>query len=58
MAVRELSRRADRDVKRVHEDVQVLAELGMDERDDADGVLCPYTDVHIDMQVQREGVAA
>jgi len=41
-----------------HEDVQVLAELGMDERDDADGVLCPYAVVHIDMQVYREGVAA
>jgi len=24
----------------------------------ADGVLCPYAVVHIDMQVYREGVAA
>ena len=58
MAVRELARRAGRDVKRVHEDVQVLAELGLVERDEAGGVVCPYVDVHIDMHVHRESVAA
>lgn len=58
LAVRELARRVGRDVKRVHEDVQVLAELGLVERDEAGGVLCPYTDVHIDMHVQRERAAA
>lgn len=58
MAVRELARRAGRDVKRVHEDVQVLAELGLVERDDAGGVLCPFADVHIDMHVQHDNVAA
>lgn len=54
MAVRELARRVGRDVKRVHEDVQVLAELGLVERDDGGGVLCPYADVHIDMHVHGE----
>ena len=58
MAVRELARKAGRDVKRVHEDIQVLAELGLVERDDAGGVLCPFADVHIDMHVDREGVSA
>lgn len=58
MAVRELARRAGRDVKRVHEDVQVLAELGLLERDGAGGVLCPYADVHIDMHVHDANVAA
>lgn len=58
MAVRELARRAGRDVKRVHEDVQVLAELGLVERDDAGGVVCPFADVHIDMHVHPENVAA
>jgi predicted transcriptional regulator len=58
MAVRELARRAGRDVKRVHEDVQVLAELGLVERDEAGGVLCPFADVHIDMHVQHDNVAA
>ncbi len=58
LAVREMARRVDRDVKRVHEDVQVLAELGLVERDDAGGVLCPYADVHIDMHVHRESAVA
>jgi len=58
MAVRELARRAGRDVKRVHEDVQVLAELVLVERDDAGGVLCPFADVHIDMHVHHDNVAA
>ena len=58
MAVRELARRAGRDVKRVHEDVQVLTALGLVERDDAGGVLGPFADVHIDTPVHREDVAA
>ena len=58
LAVRELARRVGRDVKRVHEDVQALAELGLVERDDAGGVLCPYADVHIDIHVHHDNVAA
>jgi predicted transcriptional regulator len=58
MAVRELARRSGRDVKRVHEDVQVLTSLGLVERDEAGGVLCPFADVHIDMHVHHENVAA
>ena len=58
MAVRELARRVGRDVKRVHEDVQVLTDLGLIERDDAGGVVCPYADVHIDMHVHHDNVAA
>ena len=58
LAVRELARRAGRYVKRVHEDVQMLTELGLVERDNAGGVLCSYADVHIDMHVHHENVAA
>ena len=58
LSVRELARLVDRDVKRVHEDVQVLAELGLVERDAAGVVLCPFVDVHIDMPVHCESVAA
>ena len=58
MAVRELARRSGRDVKRVHGDVQVLTSLGLVERDEAGGVLCPYADVHIDMHVHHANVAA
>ena len=51
LAVREPARRVSRDVKRVHEDVQTLAELGLVERGDAGGVLCPFVEVHIDMRL-------
>ena len=54
LGLRELARRAGRDVKRVHEDVQVLTELGLLERDLAGGVLCPFADVHIDMHVRQQ----
>ncbi|MFO8154468.1 MAG: hypothetical protein ACQERR_09170 [Pseudomonadota bacterium] len=55
LSVRELARRVGRDVKRVHEDVTVLTTLGLVERTDAGGVVCPYSDVHIDMHL-REAV--
>ena len=52
MSVRELARVVDRDVKRVHADVVILAELGLLERTDGGGVACPYTSMHIDMYLQ------
>ncbi len=52
LAVRELARRVSRDIKRVHEDVQVLAELGLVQRSESGGVVCPFTSVHIDMHLQ------
>lgn len=52
LAVRELARRAGRDMKRVHQDVQVLAELGLLERTEHGGVVCPFTAVHIDMEIR------
>ncbi|MCF8169336.1 MAG: hypothetical protein K9K38_13430 [Rhodoferax sp.] len=45
LSVRELSRVVGRDVKRVHEDVVILAELGLLERPDSGGVLCPYSSI-------------
>ena len=51
MSVRELARRVTRDVRRVHDDVQVLAELGLFERTDSGGVVCPFDAVHIDMRL-------
>jgi predicted transcriptional regulator len=53
--VRELARRAGRDVKRVHEDISILTELGLLERSERGGVYCPYTDIHVDMHL-REAV--
>jgi len=52
MSVRELARVVDRDVKRVHDDIVILAGLGLLERTDAGGVSCPYTSMHIDMYLQ------
>ena len=51
MSVRELARRVARDVRRVHDDVEVLAGLGLVERTDAGGVECPFEAVHIDMRL-------
>ena len=52
MSVRELARTVGRDVKRVHEDITVLTQLGLVERTESGGVLCPYNSVHIDMYLQ------
>lgn len=52
MAIRELSRLVGRDVKRVHEDVGTLTELGLLERTEDAGVICPYASVHIDMHLE------
>ena len=52
MSVRELSRAAERDVKRVHDDIVILAELGLLEGTQNGGVYCPYTSMHIDMYLQ------
>jgi predicted transcriptional regulator len=51
VAVRELARRLDRDVKRVHADACVLAELGLVERTASGGLLCPFADIHVDMHL-------
>ena len=52
LSVRELARAVKRDVKRVHEDVVILADLGLLERTASGGVLCPYSSMHIDMYVK------
>jgi predicted transcriptional regulator len=52
LPVRELARAVGRDVKRVHEDVVILAALGLLERTESGGVLCPYSSMHIDMYLK------
>ena len=52
LSVRELARSVGRDVKRVHEDVVILAELGVLERTESGGVICPYASMHIDMYLK------
>jgi predicted transcriptional regulator len=50
--VRELARLLARDVERVHADVQKLLELGLLERGKDDCVVCPFTVVHIDIELR------
>lgn len=52
LSVRELARQLKRDVKRVHEDVVLLADLGLLERTESGGVVCPFTSMHIDMYLK------
>lgn len=52
VAVPELARQVQSDVERVHEDVEVLAELGLIERTEVGGVVCPFASVHIDMELR------
>lgn len=58
MPVRELARRVSRDIRRVHDDVEVLAELGLLERTESAGVVCPFDAVHIDMRLTTEQALA
>ena len=51
MSLCELARRVGRDVKRVHEDVHALIELGLIEKIDGGGVVCAFSSMHIDMQM-------
>ena len=51
MPVREVARRVGRDVRRVHDDIQALTELGLVERTEDGGVECPFETVHIDMRL-------
>lgn len=52
ISVRELARRVGRDIKRVHEDVQVLLELGVIEKSESGGIVCPYADIFVDMHLK------
>jgi predicted transcriptional regulator len=52
LSVRELARLVERDVKRVHEDIVILADLGLLERTESGGVVCPYTSMHVDMHMR------
>lgn len=53
MSVRELARRVGRDVRRVHEDVSALTELGLLERTPRGGVVSPYADIHVDLHIRQ-----
>ena len=50
MSIRKLARRMERHVKRVHEDVSVLTELGLFERGEG-GIACPFGRIHVDIEL-------
>lgn len=51
-SVRSLTRALKRDVRRVHDDVAVLLEWGIVERDQAGKIFVPYDVVRIDAEVR------
>ncbi len=51
MSVRELARRLARDPKRVLEDIRVLIQLGIFEKNEDDKIVCPFADIHVDMHL-------
>jgi predicted transcriptional regulator len=52
MALRELARRLDRDVKSVHGDVQALLKTGVLQKNDGSKIVFPYDAVHVDFVVR------
>ena len=48
LAIREVARRVQRDVKSVHGDIQALIKAGVLERAESGGVVFPYSEVHVD----------
>jgi len=48
LPIREVSRRAGRDVKSVHGDVQALLKAGVLDRADDGRIVFPYDEVHVD----------
>ena len=48
IAIRELARRLDRDVKTVHGDVQTLLKAGVIDRAKDGRIVFPYDEVHVD----------
>lgn len=52
LAIREVARRLDRDIKTVHGDVSALINAGVVDRTDA-GVVFPYDAVHVDFMLTK-----
>ena len=48
LAIREVARRVDRDVKSVHGDIQALLKAGVIDRAKSGRIVFPYDEVHVD----------
>ncbi len=52
MAIREIARRAERDVRAIHSDVHVLLRAGILEKVAEGGVVFPYDAIHVDFMLK------
>jgi predicted transcriptional regulator len=52
LSVREIARLVDRGVRRVHDDLKVLLELGLVEKTEDGRIACPYQSIHVDMHLR------
>lgn len=53
MSLRELTRRVERDVKRVHEDAAKLLELGLVEKNEAGKLFVPYAEIRTEFVMRK-----
>jgi predicted transcriptional regulator len=51
MSIRELARRVDRDVQRVHEDVHALLNTGVIDRAESGKIVFAYDKVHVNFTI-------
>jgi predicted transcriptional regulator len=54
LSIREVARRVERDVKRVHEDVSALLDVGVLERTEDGAIVFPYDAIHVDFTLQAK----
>lgn len=51
-SIREIARRADRDVKAVHGDIQAMLNVGLIDKTEDGKIVFPYDAIHVDFMLQ------
>lgn len=54
VGVRELARLIDRDVRRVHDDLKVLLNEGILEKNERGKISCPFDVIHFDFELKKQ----
>ena len=54
LALREIARRMNRDVKAVHNDVQMLLKAGVLDKTESGQIVFEYDEIHVDFMLQAE----
>ncbi len=57
MGMRALARALERDVRRVHDDVQALIEVGLIEKDENGKLVVPFAQIHTDFVLRKDEAA-